>query len=343
MRDRGGDRPARRGARQGIGEVHAEGHPGGGPDLALLCVTEELDHPVACLATQVEPGDELWAYGHPDGTYRRGDVFRSIYDGPSVAADGTELLRVTEGRAIEGFSGGPVLSWRTGGVCGVLRRADAPPGGPPGARLVGAARVFDAYPHLKPPSTLTPERLPWIRLLNEEQLAAGRWCYPGGQYRVTAAHHLDWIDRRSLPSALAVIARDPHIDGADRASAALRLSRLAPEQSCHILEPLTTNSTISGADRLAAACRLAALQSEKGRTALESLSLDQGLSDVQRLHAALESGRPEPLAALVADAGLDGMHRVRAAFELAALDHARGTDALASLSGSNAVDDVRGS
>lgn len=76
-------------------------------DLALLRVVGELDHPVACLATPMEPGDELWACGHPDGTYRRGDVIRSIYDGPSVDADGLELLRVTEGRAVEGFTAVP--------------------------------------------------------------------------------------------------------------------------------------------------------------------------------------------------------------------------------------------
>jgi Trypsin-like peptidase domain/NACHT domain len=174
-------------------------------DLALLRVIGELDHPVACLATQIEPGDELWAYGHPGGDYRLGDVIRLVYDGPSVGEDGVELLRVTEGRAVKGFSGGPVLSWRTGGVCGVLRRADAPPGGPPGARLIGAARIFEAFPHLKPPSVLTPDRLPWFQLLNDKQLAAGRWCYPGPKLRtyleaarITARTH---PYRLALPNA----------------------------------------------------------------------------------------------------------------------------------------------
>lgn len=175
-------------------------------DLALLRVVGELVHPVACLATQIEPGDELWACGHPDGAYRRGDVIRSVYDGPSVDADGLELLRITEGRAVEGFSGGPVLNWRTGGVCGVLRRADAPPGGPPGARLIGAARVLEVFPRLiKPPSMLTPDRVPWFRLLDDKQLAAGRWCYPGPRLRgflqaaqVTAREH---PYRLALPNA----------------------------------------------------------------------------------------------------------------------------------------------
>jgi hypothetical protein len=153
-------------------------------DLALLKIVGELDHPVACLAAPTEPGDELWAWGHPDSAYRQGDVVRFIYDGPSLNSDGVELLRVTEGRAVEGFSGSPVLNWRTGGVCGVLRRADAPPGGPPGARLVGAARILEIYTRLiKAPSELTRDRLPWFQLLDDAQLAAGRWCYPGPRLR----------------------------------------------------------------------------------------------------------------------------------------------------------------
>lgn len=154
-------------------------------DLALLTVTAgPANHPVACLAAPMEPGDELWAYGHPDGAYRRGDVIRSVYDGPSVNADGAELLRITEGRAVEGFSGGPVLNWRTGGVCGVLRRADSPSGGPPGARLVGAELILEVFPRsVKPPSELSPDRVTWIRLLDDAQLSAGRWCYPGPRLR----------------------------------------------------------------------------------------------------------------------------------------------------------------
>jgi hypothetical protein len=53
--------------------------------------------------------------------------------------------------------------------------------------------------------------------------------------------------------------------------------------------------------------------------------------------------RPDPdsLAALAADTSRDGMHRVRAAFGLAAIDRARGTDALAALSEDPTTDDAR--
>jgi hypothetical protein len=149
-------------------------------DLALLTMVGQLDHPVACAAAPMEPGDELWACGHPTGTYRHGDVIRLVYDGPSTDADGLEFLRATEGRAIEGFSGSPVLNWRTGGVCGMLRRADAPPGGPPGARIIGAARLLEAFrQQIKPPSELSQDRAPWYKLLDDSQITAGRWCYPG--------------------------------------------------------------------------------------------------------------------------------------------------------------------
>ena len=39
----------------------------GGPDLALLRIVGEVTHPVAAMAGIAEPGDDLWAYGYPDG------------------------------------------------------------------------------------------------------------------------------------------------------------------------------------------------------------------------------------------------------------------------------------
>jgi hypothetical protein len=175
-------------------------------DLAILTMAGQLDHPVACTAAPMEPGDELWACGHPMGTYRHGDVIRLFYDGPSTNTDGLEFLRATEGRAIEGFSGSPVLNWRTGGVCGILRRADAPPGGPPGVRIIGAARILEAFrQQIKPPSELSQDRAPWYKLLDDSQIAAGRWCYPGHRLqdylkaaRMTAREH---PYRFALPNA----------------------------------------------------------------------------------------------------------------------------------------------
>jgi hypothetical protein len=93
----------------------------GGPDLALLRVRGDVPHPIACVAEAAEPGDELWAYGYPDGQYRKGDSLTFNLEGPSQRIDGAELYRAAHGRAVPGFSGSPTLNWRTGMVCGIIR------------------------------------------------------------------------------------------------------------------------------------------------------------------------------------------------------------------------------
>ena len=152
----------------------------GGPDLALLRL-DEIDLPVACLSPMIDPGDDLWTFGYPAGDYRQGDVASFRYDGPSVTGR-SELLRASHGRVTGGFSGAPALNWRTGSVCGILRLADSPAGGPPGVRLVGASTVLEVYPELRDPQ-LWPEGREWLELLDDDQLRAGNWRYPGQRLR----------------------------------------------------------------------------------------------------------------------------------------------------------------
>ncbi|WP_331736515.1 trypsin-like peptidase domain-containing protein (plasmid) [Streptomyces canus] len=164
---------------------------GSGPDLALLRVTGELDHPVAVLADAVEPGDELWGFGHPQGAYREGDSVTFRAEGPSArgstASAPVILYRVTGGRAGPGFSGAPVLNWRTGGVCGVLRFAHSLDRGAPGARLIPIAAITAAYDVLDAPQAVTGYRRAWLRLLDDAQLAQGGWHFPGPVMRAYLA------------------------------------------------------------------------------------------------------------------------------------------------------------
>ena len=154
----------------------------GGPDLALLRLGDvDLPLPVACLSPMIDPGDDLWTFGYPTGSYRKGDAASLRYDGPSFA-DSSELLRASHGRVTEGFSGAPALNWRTGSICGILRLADSPAGGPPGVRLVGASTVLETYPELRDPQ-LWPEGREWLELLEDDQLQAGNWRYPGQRLR----------------------------------------------------------------------------------------------------------------------------------------------------------------
>ncbi|WP_433256165.1 trypsin-like peptidase domain-containing protein [Streptosporangium sp. CA-135522] len=150
-----------------------------GPDLALLRVTPPPNELSAALSASVLPGDELWTFGFPQGPYRPGDSVSFRYDGPSLREDGARLLRITHGRAVEGFSGAPVLNWRTGGVCGVLRLADSPAGGPPGARLIPAEVINRVCREELAQDADTG----WLSLLDDARLHAGGWRRLGPRLR----------------------------------------------------------------------------------------------------------------------------------------------------------------
>lgn len=162
----------------------SKGPDGDGPDLALLRAPKGLDHSVVCLAAEVVPGDELWSFGHPQGAYRAGESVSFRAEGPSLRASSAgettvTLHHVTQGRAGPGFSGGPVLNWRTGAVCGVLRLAYGLQGGAPGARLITVQDIYSTYPFLERPEAVIGYRRPWLALLDDTQLRHGGWRYPG--------------------------------------------------------------------------------------------------------------------------------------------------------------------
>ena len=167
-------------------------HPQGdvnGPDLALLQAPATLDHPVVCMAEAVEPGDELWGFGHPQGPSRDGDSVVLRAEGPSYrAGGGVTLHHASQGRVGPGFSGGPVINWRTGAVCGVLRLAYGLQTGTPGARLVPVKDVLTAFPFLPTPSASAPYRRDWLDLLDDSQLRAGQWRHAGPMLR----SYLEW-------------------------------------------------------------------------------------------------------------------------------------------------------
>ncbi|WP_327588224.1 trypsin-like peptidase domain-containing protein [Nonomuraea sp. NBC_00507] len=147
------------------------------PDLAALHLETPLDHPFVALAPSVLPGDYLWSWGYPRGSYSSGDSVALKYDGPSERHDG-ELIRASGARPRPGFSGAPVLNRRTGGVCGVVRLGDQ---NDSVTRLVSADKILETYPELsryqRPPHT----NIEWLDLLTDEQLHAGAWRYPSRQ------------------------------------------------------------------------------------------------------------------------------------------------------------------
>lgn len=168
-----------------VAEWHLPSNDSGGPDLALLRAPAGRDRPVVCLAEPVDPGDELWGFGYPQGAYRGGESVTFRAAGPAYRQEGAVALHhVAYGKAGPGFSGGPVVNWRTGAVCGVLRFAyGLERGGIPGARLITVADIMAAYPFLDAPSAVTAARRPWLELLNDDQLHAGGWRCPGPTLR----------------------------------------------------------------------------------------------------------------------------------------------------------------
>ena len=175
--------------------VHEWYHPyrpgTGGPDLALLQVEDELGHPIACLSGAAAPSDELWAYGYPGGSYRKGDSLALTFEGPSQRIDGEKLYKA-RGRAAGGFSGSPAFNWRTGMVCGIIRLGGLP-GGPPLIRLTPINIALDVYSEaLRHRGGSTTDHA-WLRLLSDGQLRAAGSQYPGPWLRsyLRAACHAD--------------------------------------------------------------------------------------------------------------------------------------------------------
>lgn len=150
----------------------------GGPDLAILRALAEPVQPVPCLSGVTQPGDEMWAFGYPDGLYRQGDSLRFVLDGPSQRADGAHLYRATQGRAVPGFSGAPALNWRTGMVCGLIRFAASPSGAPPTIRLTPASVIQECYSEILLGSD-SAAHIEWLALLDDAQLGASGSQHPG--------------------------------------------------------------------------------------------------------------------------------------------------------------------
>ncbi|MEV7046187.1 trypsin-like peptidase domain-containing protein [Amycolatopsis sp. NPDC051061] len=165
-------------------EVLTDYYLAGGPDgldLALLRPVggERAAH--VHLAASVAPGDELWVFGHPEGKYRAGDVVSLRLDGASEHIEGPILLKGTQGRIKPGMSGAPVLNWRTGAVCGVVRYRDGSHDDT--ARFVPISTAFAVYPGLAEANTAMPAARAWLELLDDTQLAESGARYPGPRLR----------------------------------------------------------------------------------------------------------------------------------------------------------------
>ncbi len=180
---------------------------GAGPDLALLRANT-VDQPWVELCDLAEIGDDVWAYGYPQGHYRDGDSVAFRYEGPSQAP-GTQLHKLAQGQAMPGMSGAPVLNWRTGGIIGIVR-ASRDSSTDLGARLVPAASITAEFGDAITAARGTTTDSSWLALLTDDQLRAGRWPRPSRQireYLAAMAKHA-----RDYPYAMPFDSAPPLID-----------------------------------------------------------------------------------------------------------------------------------
>jgi hypothetical protein len=87
------------------------------PDLALLRILW-TDHPCVYLRDETELYDDLYTFGYTDEVPGGGSATFE-FEGPDHEP---YLLRLKEGQSRPGLSGAPLLNWRTGAVCGVVKR-----------------------------------------------------------------------------------------------------------------------------------------------------------------------------------------------------------------------------
>ncbi|MET7989726.1 trypsin-like peptidase domain-containing protein [Amycolatopsis sp. NPDC005232] len=150
-----------------------------GADLVLLKAPAARGGSPVLLSSATAPGDELWAFGYPEGNYRAGEPIALSLDGTSEHVAGPALLKATQGRIQPGLSGGPVLNWRTGAVCGVVRYRDRR--NDDTARFIPVDTMFATYPELASGNGAGPKA--WLDLATDAQLAAAQVRYPGPRLR----------------------------------------------------------------------------------------------------------------------------------------------------------------
>jgi hypothetical protein len=92
-------------------------------DLAVLRVEPAHSHACALLAAGLVGGDYLVTFGAPQ---RHPEGVPTELRAEGMTAGKPPMMKLSQGNVQPGMSGSPVLSLRTGGVCGVLKRTRDP-------------------------------------------------------------------------------------------------------------------------------------------------------------------------------------------------------------------------
>jgi transposase len=158
---------------------------GTGLDLALLRVVrrDPADGaPPAVLLTEHAVGSDMWAFGHPDGTYRAGQPAAFTCPGLSRSTDqpgSMRPIRVTGVPVGPGWSGSPVVDLATGAVCGMLFSSNHAGS----AHAIPISEIIDRCPELRPALEPVSAQTRWLSTLADTQLRAGGFRFVGGTLR----------------------------------------------------------------------------------------------------------------------------------------------------------------
>ncbi|WP_251095613.1 trypsin-like peptidase domain-containing protein [Streptomyces sp. Caat 7-52] len=149
-----------------------------GLDLVVLRIVGDAADRLApvLMSGVVAIGDPLWAYGHPaDSLFGAGQSATSRYEGTDLRSDrpgAPELPRGWGTPVGPGFSGSGVINRRTGAVCGMLCTSDH--GG--SAHMIPVAEILGRCPAARDTANLRGD---WLGTLDDDQIAAGAWSFPG--------------------------------------------------------------------------------------------------------------------------------------------------------------------
>lgn len=92
------------------------------PDVALIS-SEKRWKSCAYLNSDIEIGDKVYSYGYSDIITNGESVTAEIEGIPtSRNKSSQDLIKLKKGQIRPGFSGSPLLNFRTGGVCGIIKK-----------------------------------------------------------------------------------------------------------------------------------------------------------------------------------------------------------------------------
>lgn len=107
-------------------------------DLALVSVKINKKHPCVQIDKRIETGDECFTFGFPEAYRDIGDTLTFVSEGHNE-----KFLKFKEGQFESGFSGAPILNYRTLKVCGVVKRTRDEHFDFIGGRGIPISKLFD--------------------------------------------------------------------------------------------------------------------------------------------------------------------------------------------------------